>query len=138
MSCEQQRHSLIRAGMHLRSRQMVQCNGFPNRLWELVRIFTDRSRVDDGKMKTSLYKVRWIGYDRKGDTWEPITHLKGYASMVKALKESHEKDVQRLTADRRREAESKEAHTLANDPSLPNYFSLSLFVSLCPISQKSK
>ena len=36
--------------------------------------------------------------------------------MVKAFKESHEKDVERLAADRRREAESKEAHALKNDP----------------------
>ena len=36
--------------------------------------------------------------------------------MVKAVKESHEKDVERLAADRRREAESKEAHALANAP----------------------
>ena len=33
---------------------------------------------------------------RKGGTWEPITNLQGYVSMVKSLKESHEKDVERL------------------------------------------
>jgi hypothetical protein len=32
-----------------------------------------------------------------------ITHLQGYATMVKAFKESHEKDVETLAADRRRE-----------------------------------
>ncbi len=32
--------------MHLRSSQMVQCNGFPNRLWELVRIFTASLMVE--------------------------------------------------------------------------------------------
>ncbi len=67
-------------------------------------------------MKATLYKVRWSGYDRTGDTWEPITHLQGYASMVKAFKESYEKDVERLAADHRREAESKEAHALTNAP----------------------
>jgi hypothetical protein len=36
--------------------------------------------MDDGKVKMALYKVRWKGYDRKGDTWEPITHLQGYRS----------------------------------------------------------
>ena len=36
------RPTLIRAGMHLRSRKMVEYNGFPNRLLELVRIFTVR------------------------------------------------------------------------------------------------
>ena len=41
MSCEQLRHILIRAGMHLRSK-MVQCNWFPNKLLELVGIFTVR------------------------------------------------------------------------------------------------
>jgi hypothetical protein len=35
----------------------------------------------------TVYRVRWSGYDRTGDTWEPITHLQGYASMVKAFKE---------------------------------------------------
>jgi hypothetical protein len=34
-----------------------------------------RSQVDDGKVKTTLYKVCWSGYYRTGDTWEPITHL---------------------------------------------------------------
>ncbi len=58
-------------------------------------------------MKTTVYRVRWSGYDRTGDT---------YASMVNAFKESHEKDVERLAADRRREAESKEAHALKNAP----------------------
>jgi hypothetical protein len=26
------------------------------------------SQVDDGKVKTTLYKVRWSGYDRTGDS----------------------------------------------------------------------
>jgi hypothetical protein len=58
-------------------------------------------------VKTTLHKVRWSGYDRTGDTWEPIIHLQGYDSMVKVFKESHEKDVERLADDRRCEAESK-------------------------------
>ncbi len=36
--------------------------------------------------------------------------------MVKTFKESHEKDVERLVADRRCETESKKAHTLKNAP----------------------
>ena len=40
--------------------------------------------------------------------------------MVKAFNESHEKDVERLAADRRREAESKEAHALKNAPKQRN------------------
>jgi hypothetical protein len=67
-------------------------------------------------VKKTVYRVRWSGYDRTGDTWEPITHLQGYASMVKVFKESREKNVERLDADRRREAESKEAHALKNAP----------------------
>ncbi len=35
--------------------------------------------------------------DKTGDTWEPITHLQGYTTMVKVFNESHEKDVERLT-----------------------------------------
>jgi hypothetical protein len=60
--------------------------------------------------------LAWSGYDRTGDTWEPITYLQGYSRMVKAFKESHDKDVERLGADRRREAESKEVHALKNAP----------------------
>ncbi len=86
----------------------------PNRLLEFGEDF--HSQVHNDKMKTTLYKVRLSGYDRTGDTWEPIIHLQGYASMVKTFKESHENDVERLTADRRCESESKEAHTLKNDP----------------------
>ena len=57
-----------------------------------------------------------ISVHKRLDTWEPITHLKGYASIVKTFKESHEKDVERLDADRRREVESKEAQVLKNAP----------------------
>ena len=54
---------------------------------QIVGIGEDFHRqVDDGKVKTTVYRVRWNGYDRTGDTWEPITHLQGYASMVKAFK----------------------------------------------------
>jgi hypothetical protein len=41
------------------------------------------SQVGDGKARTTLYKVRWEGYDKKDDTWEPITHLQEYATTVK-------------------------------------------------------
>jgi hypothetical protein len=47
-----------------------------------------------------MYKVGCQGYDKKNDTWKPITHL----PMVKAFKESHTKDLEKLAADRRREA----------------------------------
>ena len=42
------------------------------------------SLVGDGKVRTTLYKVLWQGYDKKDDTWESITHLKGYVTMVKS------------------------------------------------------
>jgi hypothetical protein len=41
----------------------------------------------EGMFSVSFAKargVRWEGYDKKGDTWEPITHLQGYATMVKS------------------------------------------------------
>ncbi len=74
------------------------------------------SQVDDVKVKTTVYRVRWSGYGRTGDVWEPITHLQGYVIMVKTFNESHEKDVERLSSDRRCEAESKESHALKNAP----------------------
>ncbi len=42
MLCAQPRHTLTRCGIHFRSTQMGQCNGFRSRLWALVRIFTVR------------------------------------------------------------------------------------------------
>ena len=59
---------------------------------QIVGIGEDfHNQVDDGKVKTTLYKDRWSGYDRTGDTWEPIIHLQGYTITVKSFKESHEK-----------------------------------------------
>ncbi len=52
---------------------------------QIVAIGEDfHSQVGDGKVRTALYKVRWEGYDKKDYTWEPITHLQGYATMVKS------------------------------------------------------
>ena len=59
---------------------------------QIVAIGEDfHSQVGDGKVRSTLYKVRWEGYDKKDDTWEPITHLQGYGTMVKSFKESHAK-----------------------------------------------
>jgi len=52
---------------------------------QIVAIGEDfHSQVGDGKVRTTLYKVRWEGYDKKDDTWEPITHLQGYGTIVKS------------------------------------------------------
>ena len=72
--------------------------------------------VGDGKVRTTLYKVRWLGYDKKDDTWEPITHLQGHATMVKSFKESHAKDLEKLAADRQGETEKKAIDDLVDAP----------------------
>jgi hypothetical protein len=89
-------------------------------LWipkQIVAIGEDfHSHVGDGKVRTTLYKVRWEGYDKKDDTWETITYLQGYATMVKSFKESHSKDLEKLAADRQRESEKKSRDDLLDDP----------------------
>jgi hypothetical protein len=62
--------------------------------------------------------TKFVGKDdKKDDTWEPITHLLGHATMVKVFKESHAKDLEKLAADRR-EVGQKATHNydLANTP----------------------
>ena len=52
---------------------------------QIVAIGEDfHSHVGDGKVKTTLYKVCWQGYDKKDDTWEPITHL-SYGKSVQGI-----------------------------------------------------
>ena len=42
---------------------------------QIVAIGEDfHSKVGDVKVKTTLYKVRWQGYEKKDDSWESITH----------------------------------------------------------------
>jgi hypothetical protein len=65
---------------------------------QIVGIGEDfHSQVGDGKIRTTLYKVRWEGFDKKDDTWETITYLQGYVTMVKSFKESHVTDLEKLT-----------------------------------------
>ena len=86
---------------------------------QIVAIGGDfHSQVGDGKVRTTLYKVRWEGYEKKDHTWEPITHpsLQGYDTMVKSFKESHVKDVEKLTADLLCETEKRAKDNVANTP----------------------
>jgi hypothetical protein len=59
-----------------------------------------------------MYKVGCQGYDKKNDTWKPITHL----PMVKAFKESHTKDLEKLAADRRCEEKKTTTDDFTNTP----------------------
>jgi hypothetical protein len=53
---------------------------------QIVGIGEDfHSQVDDGKVKTTVCRVRWRGYDRTGDTWEPITHLQRSRNHMKKM-----------------------------------------------------
>ncbi len=75
------------------------------------------TQVGDGKVfLTTLYKVRWEGYDKKDDTWESITNLQGYTTMVKSFKESHVKDLEKLVADHQREEGKTSTDDLVNTP----------------------
>ncbi len=49
----------MRAGMHLRTRKMVQYNGFPNRLLELVKIFTVRLMM----VRCRRLCIKFVGVD---------------------------------------------------------------------------
>ena len=74
------------------------------------------NQVGDDKVRTTLYKVRWEGYDKKDDTWESITHLQGYDTTVKTFKESHVKEVEKLAADRLSEEEKKSTDDVTITP----------------------
>ena len=51
--------------------------------------------------KSGLLLTKFVGKDTtRRTTPGPITHLHGYATMVKAFKESHVKDLEKLVADR--------------------------------------
>jgi hypothetical protein len=70
---------------------MGQCNGSDCAICQYLHI-----QVGVGKVKTTLYKVRWEGYGQKDDTWESIAST---GIMVRSFKESHTKDLEKLTAD---------------------------------------
>ena len=59
MPCEQQCHTLIRDGMHVLSRKMVQLNGFPNRSLELWG-FSHPGWWREGQDDTVQSSLEWI------------------------------------------------------------------------------
>ena len=58
MPSAQPRHTLIRTGMHLRSRQLTDETQMRGLGLSIIKL-------DDAKTKTTLYRVRWKGYGRK-------------------------------------------------------------------------
>ena len=62
--------------------------------------------------------MRWKGYASRDDTWEPITHLEGFAGMVKDFKDTHEKAMERMAEEKKRDddAEREAAQKLQNAP----------------------
>ena len=47
--------------MHLRSRKIGSIQWIPEQIVGIGEDF--HSQVDDGKVKTTVYRVRWSGYD---------------------------------------------------------------------------
>jgi hypothetical protein len=55
---------------------------------QIVAIGEDFHRqVGDGKVRTTLYKVRWEGYDKKDDTWKPISSSSAFYWHSKQISE---------------------------------------------------
>ena len=53
----------------------------------LVERIVDKRTVKRGRAKFVEYKVRWLGYDRSEDTWEPASGLKSVAGLINAFEQ---------------------------------------------------
>jgi hypothetical protein len=126
--------TLIRPGMHQVSQHTDgSLQWIPKHIVAIGEDF--HSQVgDDTEVKTTLYQVRWQGYEKKYDTCEPITHLQGCACISKVFKDSHSKDLEKLAADRLREAVKKATDDLATTP---KHTVLSMIGLTSPISYKT-
>ena len=78
MSCEQLRHILILTDSDWNAFEQQKGGSMqwiPEQIVGIGGPGDFHSQVDDDKVKTTLYKVCWSGYDRTGDAWEPIIHV---------------------------------------------------------------
>jgi len=73
----QPRHTLTRCGMHFHTDGSIQW--IPKKIVGIGEDFD--SQVGDGKVRTTLYKVRWEGYEKK-DTVTPGSPSHIYRDML--------------------------------------------------------
>ena len=90
----------VSACMPKRSRKSA-FDAVPEGEYPVEKIVADR--MVNGKTQ---FLVKWVGYDERDNTWEPVTNLAGVTDMIAEYLEAKEKaDAEHLAAIRARKAE---------------------------------